>query len=251
MDNNRFDDMRKILSFNKIIVVAVVLLVSLSLIRCSSKREIFYTVQRGDTLSAIAGWYGVEVKDLQLQNGIRDPRNLQVGTTLKIVVNQGKRTPTPNAIYLNSSDRRGNRIIRNVKLGSAKRYIGNLIPPLANKGRITSRFGYRASGIHKGIDFSAKVGTPIYAAHAGKVVISGVPFSGYGKMVAIAGDGLLTLYAHNNRNFVRAGQYVQQGYKIAEVGSTGKATGPHLHFEVRIPTETGYNIVVDPEIFYR
>lgn len=140
---------------------------------------------------------------------------------------------------------------QNVELGEAGRYIGNLAYPLGKEGRISSPYGDRHGHRHKGIDYSAKLGTPIYAAHDGKVVASGRPWSGYGNVVAIdSHHGLLTLYAHCNRLFVRAGQSVKRGQLIAEVGATGRTTGPHLHFETRLLSKKGYDRVVDPALFY-
>jgi murein DD-endopeptidase MepM/ murein hydrolase activator NlpD len=95
--------------------------------------------------------------------------------------------------------------------------------------RIIRRF----LGSHKGVDLSAPKGTDIFAALDGQVVASGMQKQ-YGNFVAIDhGNGVVTLYAHCNRNFVEAGEIVRRGQKIAEVGRTGNATGPHLHFELR------------------
>lgn len=111
--------------------------------------------------------------------------------------------------------------------------------PLAD-ALIGSRFGARIdpfTGLrvaHEGLDFSAATGTPILAAAAGIVVFAGRN-AGYGNMVDIDhGNGLVTRYAHASRMHVSAGEIVRQGQKIAEVGSTGRSTGPHLHFEVRV-----------------
>lgn len=105
---------------------------------------------------------------------------------------------------------------------------------------ITSTFGPRVHPIfgtvrmHTGIDFGAAAGTPIRAAAAGRVVQAGA-MSGYGNVVVIDhGGGLATLYAHQSRVAVAAGTQVQAGQVIGYVGATGYATGPHLHFEVRI-----------------
>jgi murein DD-endopeptidase MepM/ murein hydrolase activator NlpD len=96
--------------------------------------------------------------------------------------------------------------------------------------RIIRRF----LGTHKGVDLSAPMGTDIFAAMDGEVVASGRQKQ-YGNFVAIDhGNGVVTLYAHCNRNFVEAGDIVRRGQKIAEVGRTGNATGPHLHFELRL-----------------
>ena len=92
----------------------------------------------------------------------------------------------------------------------------------------------RFLGNHKGVDLSAPKGTDIFAALDGQVVSSGKQKE-YGNFVAIDhGNGVVTLYAHCNRNFVTVGEIVRRGQKIAEVGRTGNATGPHLHFELRL-----------------
>ncbi|WP_284707153.1 LysM peptidoglycan-binding domain-containing M23 family metallopeptidase [Lyngbya confervoides] len=101
------------------------------------------------------------------------------------------------------------------------------------KGTFTSGFGWRWGRMHRGIDIAAPVGTPITAAAPGVITYSQYNSGGFGNLVEVTHpDGSLTLYAHNNRNLVRAGQYVSQGQQIAEMGSTGRSTGPHLHFEL-------------------
>ncbi len=101
------------------------------------------------------------------------------------------------------------------------------------RGRLTSRFGWRWGRKHEGIDIAARIGTPVQAADGGKVVFSGVR-GGYGKFVIIDhGNGIKTCYGHNSKLLVSKGDRVYKGQKIAEVGSTGRSTGPHLHFEVR------------------
>ena len=116
------------------------------------------------------------------------------------------------------------------------------------RGVFTSGFGPRWGRMHRGIDIAAPIGTPVYAAAAGVVTYSQWNSGGFGNLVEIRhADGTLTLYAHNHRNLVRVGQYVQQGEQIAEMGSTGRSTGPHVHFEIR-PQGRG---AVDPMIFLR
>lgn len=102
-----------------------------------------------------------------------------------------------------------------------------------NTGIISSWFGYRSRGNHPAVDIAAPTGTPIYAAAAGTVVSSGRA-STYGNCVKIDhGNGYSTLYAHTSSLLVSSGQWVSKGQIIARVGSTGRSTGPHLHFEVR------------------
>jgi len=88
--------------------------------------------------------------------------------------------------------------------------------------------------MHSGVDFAAPVGTPIFAA-AGGVVVSAEKHPAYGNMVEVDhGKGLSTMYAHASRLLVKNGDFVRKGQKIAEVGTTGRSTGPHLHFEVHV-----------------
>jgi murein DD-endopeptidase MepM/ murein hydrolase activator NlpD len=89
-------------------------------------------------------------------------------------------------------------------------------------------------GSHKGVDLSAPKGADVFAALDGQVVACG-RHRQYGNFVVLDhGNGVITLYAHHNRNFVKEGEIVRRGQKIAEVGRTGNATGPHLHFELRL-----------------
>ncbi|MCS6958968.1 MAG: peptidoglycan DD-metalloendopeptidase family protein [Pseudanabaenaceae cyanobacterium SKYGB_i_bin29] len=101
-------------------------------------------------------------------------------------------------------------------------------------GIITSGFGWRWGRLHQGIDIAAPIGTPIWAAGSGVVQFAGWNNGGYGYMIDILhSNGTVTRYAHLNAIYVKVGQRVQQGQVIAEMGSTGYSTGPHLHFEIR------------------
>ncbi|MBV1917779.1 MAG: M23 family metallopeptidase [Sphingomonadaceae bacterium] len=110
----------------------------------------------------------------------------------------------------------------------------------ANMKFISSGFGYRSdpfnggAAFHAGLDFKGPTGTPIYAAAKGKVVFAGRK-QGYGKCVEVDhGNGLMTRYAHMSRFRTARGEKVKAGEVIGAIGSTGRSTGPHLHFEVRI-----------------
>ena len=101
------------------------------------------------------------------------------------------------------------------------------------QGTLTSGYGWRWGRMHRGVDVAGPVGTPIVAAATGVVEQAGWNSGGYGNLVEIRHpDGSMTRYAHNNSLSVSAGQTVRQGQQIAEMGSTGYSTGPHLHFEV-------------------
>lgn len=125
---------------------------------------------------------------------------------------------------------------------------GDMIWPV--KGVITSPFGYRIHPIygrqilHSGMDIGVDYGTPVKAALDG-VVVEADWISGYGNTVIIDhGNGMTTLYGHNERLNVETGQNVKQGDIIAYAGSTGNSTGPHVHFEIRVNGEA-----VDPALY--
>ncbi|MES2785177.1 MAG: M23 family metallopeptidase [Pseudomonadota bacterium] len=117
-------------------------------------------------------------------------------------------------------------------------------------GQLGSSFGWRLdpftgrSALHTGLDFQADHGEPILAA-AGGVVVTQEYHPAYGNLVEIDhGNNLVTRYAHASRTWVKAGDLVRRGQKIAEVGTTGRSTGPHLHFEVMVQ-----GIPQDPQKF--
>ena len=119
-----------------------------------------------------------------------------------------------------------------------RKFLPTLLPIL--DGWYSSNFGYRidpftgAQSFHEGIDFPAETGTPIFAAASGKVVEAGF-HPQYGKVIEIDhGNGLLSRYAHASQVLVQDGELVVRGQRVGAVGSTGRSTGPHLHFEVRL-----------------
>ncbi len=122
------------------------------------------------------------------------------------------------------------------------------------KGRISSKYGYRVHPItkrrgsfHKGIDIAAPRGTPVYAAAKGTVYLAKYVRYGYGNLIIIKHEKeLSTYYGHLSKILVRKGQRVKKGSLIGKVGSTGRSTGPHLHFEIRKGKKT-----LDPSVFLR
>jgi murein DD-endopeptidase MepM/ murein hydrolase activator NlpD len=123
-------------------------------------------------------------------------------------------------------------------------------------GWVTSKFGYRrspfsrSSRMHHGLDIAASFGTPVRAPAEGIVSYVGYE-GGYGKLVSIDhGYGVVTRYGHNAQIHVKVGQKVKRGDKIASVGNTGRSTGPHLHYEVRVngvPVDPSKYILDQPE----
>jgi len=122
--------------------------------------------------------------------------------------------------------------------------------PIAGEIDITSTFGARTDpflripAMHTGIDFRGETGDPIYATAAGMVSIAGWS-GGYGRMVEVDhGNGLATRYGHLSQITVAAGERVKVGQEVGRMGSTGRSTGPHVHYETRIDGEA-----VDPQKF--
>ncbi len=169
-------------------------------------------------MESIAAKYSVSRLEIQKANGIYDPRDLDVG--MRIVIPGSRKKIVPPAI-------------------KPQKYVGrsiNLIWP--SKGIISSGYGKRHGRMHSGIDITRDGGRDIKAAASGVVEFSGSQ-KGYGKTIIINhGKGIRTLYAHNEKLYVKKGIRVKQGTIIAKMGSTGTSSGIHLHFEVRINKKT-------------
>ncbi len=107
--------------------------------------------------------------------------------------------------------------------------------PVPHFYKVSSQFGPRGRKHHDGIDIPAPSGTPIVAVDTGVVIYSDNGIRGYGNMIVLAhGDDIFTVYAHNKKNKVDKGDRVDKGQVIAHIGNTGRSTGPHLHFEIRV-----------------
>ncbi len=176
-----------------------------------------YQVGRGETLGSIALRFGCSEEKLVEMNELRDPDHLLAGQQLMIPAGQG------------GGDRQVSRGLPLNQLGW----------PVV--GWISSPYGMRDGAMHEGLDIAADQGQPVRVVKAGRVVFAG-PRGTYGNAIIVDhGNGLRTLYAHNSRVLVSKGQWVTAGQRIALVGSTGRSTGPHLHFEVLLN-----GIPVDP-----
>jgi secretion/DNA translocation related TadE-like protein len=139
--------------------------------------------------------------------------------------------------------------IGQVTAGGPGRAAGLAVPVGGGSYRITARFGDLgprwASQRHSGLDFAAEAGTPVLAAAAGRVLAAGAA-GRYGNLVVVDHGGIITYYAHLSEVDVTPGQIVGTGRRVGAVGSTGNATGPHLHFEVRIG-----GVAQDPAMYFR
>jgi len=187
---------------------------------------VVHEVQRGETVAAVARRYNVTVSSLVIANKLKGgPRaKLTPGLTLTIPQRPGARRskpgPEPQPVSLVLS------------VPSFDEDVPLFMWPVI--GHVSSTFGRRGRSWHRGVDIQAEPGSPVVAAAAGVVIASGWEHR-YGQRVKIEHEGgFVTLYAHNERNLVDVGQEVKAGQVIAAVGRTGRATGEHVHFEVRL-----------------
>ncbi len=174
-----------------------------------------HKLKQGETVFRLSKIYGTTVDEIVNLNQIQDIEDIPIGTTLLI---------------------------------ESSVNISNFLWPLS--GKTTSRFGMRRGRPHNGIDIAARKGTKIRATSDGVVILSGNNvdgFRGYGKLIVLQhNEELISLYAHNNKNHVSYGECIKRNEIIGEVGSTGRSTGPHLHFEIRKNRKP-----VDPYIFLK
>jgi len=173
----------------------------------AAAEEIIYYVKKGESLWSISREYNVKLEAIIAANSITDASKISTGQQLRI----------PNVL-------------------GARSNIGNFIWPV--RGRITSPYGVRVlygrKEFHAGIDIGGPTGTNIVAAESGRVSYTGY-MRGFGNVIVLSHDGgYSTVYGHNSVNLVKKGQYVKRGSVIGKVGRTGNATGPHLHFEIRL-----------------
>ncbi|PJA31925.1 MAG: hypothetical protein CO187_06770 [Zetaproteobacteria bacterium CG_4_9_14_3_um_filter_53_7] len=207
----------------------------------SKSEPVIRYVRPHDTLYSIGKKFGVDYKLIAMRNRIAYPYNIFVGQPLYIDrwAPKGSYDATADKIKKASTSPSRPEVKKTAEKKSAaqsahksKATGGKLLWPV--RGKVSSRFGRRGSRMHDGIDISGKEGTPVHAAASGVVVYSDHRLSGYGNLVIIRhGNNLFTAYGHNQRNLVKKGQQVNSGDVIARVGQTGRASGPHLHFEVR------------------
>ncbi len=231
-----------------------------------SDAPVVHIVQRGETLSEIAKAYGVDTRQLAAWNGVADPNRIRPGQELVVasqaIVHTVRRGENATVIARNYgvtvasiAQLNGLTNINLLRVGQEL-----LIPPMGGgavsalaasrplilrrkfdrwpvQGTISSRFGPRGGSVHEGLDIAASHGTTVRAVAPGRVTYA--DWAGtYGMLVKIDhGSGIETRYAHNSQILVSLGQYVQAGDPIAKVGSTGRSTGPHLHFEIRVNDE--------------
>ena len=183
---------------------------------------VFHTVSSGETVLALAQKYDADAGDIITYNKLNDDAKLAIGQ--KIIIPDGYISPRTAPRVVSSSTQL---VDSNVPPAVAAQGAGFVWPTTTRHISQYFRWG------HTGIDIDNRARPPAYAAAAGTVEFTG-RLGGYGNLVIINhGGGLVTHYAHLDKFYVSRGQTVAKGAAIGKVGSTGRSTGAHLHFEVR------------------
>ena len=191
------------------------------------------TVKASDTLASLASRYEVEEQEILDANKLEDP-NLVVGQVLAIPGAIGKAIPTPKPTVSRSSASSSSGSSSSGRGGSSRapvNYTGGAFSwPVSGGGNYISQYFHYG---HYGIDIAADYGSSVRAAGGGTVIFAGWKGNGGGYQVWIAhGSGLYSTYNHMSAISVGSGQRISEGQQIGRVGQSGRATGPHLHFEV-------------------
>ena len=200
--------------------------------RTSGARPLAVTLGKGQTLWSLARAHGVSVEAIVEANGLRDADRVRAGRRLVIPGRTAAASRPGRVTTARASAQRAGEAFTKAASTTAVRIARGFLWPA--RGQLTSRFGWRRWRHHDGIDIAAPYGSPVYAARPGRVVFAGWYYA-YGRAVIVDhGDGVQTLYGHASKLLVQTGQTVGQGELIARVGASGRATGPHVHFEVRV-----------------
>jgi len=188
------------------------------------REGVYHPVERHQTLYRICKTYEVDINEVASLNGIADPGKIQVGQRIFI---PGAKQLLEVGIYLDD-------VVRE-SLDKGKEKLSNrlnLIWPI--EGPCAEFFEENERRKHQGIDIPSQLGTPIKASGPGVVLYSGNGIKGYGNVIILRhSEEFVSIYAHNQVNLVGEGRWVEKGEVIGKVGQTGRASGPHLHFEIR------------------
>jgi len=189
------------------------------------KKGVYHVVERHQTLYRICKTYGVDINEVARVNGITDRGKIKEGQRIFI---PGAKKVLKVEVYIDDvvaePEEKEREKVAYKKL--------NFIWPV--EGRVADSFYETESKRHLGIDISSPLGTPIKASSSGTVIYSNNTIKGYGNLIILRhSEEYVTVYAHNQINLVEEGSRVERGQIIGKVGQTGRASGPHLHFEIR------------------
>jgi lipoprotein NlpD len=193
--------------------------------RSAETKGVYHVVERHQTLFRICKTYGVDLREVAWLNGISDPHKIATGQRVFI---PGAKKVLKVEIYIDD-------IVEASNDGGEEKGLPqklNFIWPV--EGSRTDLFEEAEEKRHQGVDIASPSGTPIKASGAGRVIYSGNTIKGYGDLIIVRhSEEWATVYAHNQVNLVEEGAWVERGQIIGKVGQTGRASGPHLHFEIR------------------
>jgi murein DD-endopeptidase MepM/ murein hydrolase activator NlpD len=217
-------------SFSAFLAWGALLFVLMGWSACYKTYGVYHEVRPGENLYRIALAYKVDVQELAEINDIQPPDTIQVGQRVFIPgVKKAKHTRLSES-YPHVEP--GSREPSEEEATQIRTFRGKFIWPV--HATLTSRYGMRQGNMHDGIDLGAKKGTPIRASAGGRVIYADQKLRGYGKMIIIKHEGVYSsVYAHNDVHYVKKNDFVEKGDIIGRVGSTGRSSGPHLHFEIR------------------
>lgn len=224
-------------------------LLTTGLAACGTTYGMYHRIEPGETLPNIARTYNVDEEALRIINGL-DDGPVEPGREIFIpgaekpryVVGSAAKKPEPKG-------EAGAKRVQSKKSAEVARVAPESEAPAREpardmpfrwpvEGTLFSKYGPRDGLAHDGIDIAAPEGTPVRAAADGRVIYAGDEVRGYGNLIIVKHEGFYsTVYAHNAENLVSKGDFVEAGQTIAKVGQTGRATGPHLHFEVRVKSK--------------
>jgi murein DD-endopeptidase MepM/ murein hydrolase activator NlpD len=203
----------------------------------AQREGVYHVVTKGVTLYRISLAYKIPIAKIMEANDLSSPSAIRVGRKLFIPGAKAVRPVAPFTPLTASQKRDLERSLEaeEKRPSGGRPWLGkgiDIIWPI--QGKINSPYGPRGKGFHKGIDIASPSYQEVKAAMDGEVILARNGRKGYGNMVVLRHDqGYTTIYAHMSVIISKEGEAVRQGQGIGGVGSTGRSTGPHLHFEVR------------------
>lgn len=202
-------------------------------------RGVYHRLQPGETLAAVASRYGASLQEVAETNDVEDASQVKAGKSIFIPRARVGHFAAHRRQGKSSKSSKGKVAARHHtvrrKAGVIEVDHNRFAWPVV--GEISSLYGVRRGRRHDGVDVRSPRGTSIHAAADGEVVYS-KRLRGYGNLILLKhSKNFFTVYAHNSVNLVKKGTRIREGQVIAKVGSTGRATGPHVHFEVREGTK--------------
>jgi len=206
------------------------------------RKRVYHVVERHQTLYRICKTYGVDIKEVASLNGITDHSKIQAGQ--RVFIPGAKKVLKVEIVLDDVVAEPGEKEQGKERPKTAHKKIDFIWPV---EGKFGDGFEGSERERHQGIDITSPLGTPIKASNGGAVIYSGNTIKGYGNLIIVRhSEEFVSVYAHNQGNLVEEGASVEKGQIIGKVGQTGRATGPHLHFEIR-----RNNKPVDPLLYLK